>query len=254
MKGFLVLTEARSGSNWLGSITNNTGQMGRSGEWLDCLNSDIRPSDYSPSEFFNLVIDKGRSGNDRFGVRVFPWHLHWVQHQCGFDFVAECLKRHETKLLLLYREDRMRQAISYARGVMTSQWTSRIAKKGPEVYNFKDICRAYFHIERSFAFWRAYLTMHGHSYAEFAYEDLLSDPTPYIRTLADQLEVETPTELRTDLKIQRDELTEKWIRQFRTDLASHNVMESAGLPKLPSRTPANLLRFLRKETMTPLPY
>nr|WP_234896545.1 hypothetical protein [Sinorhizobium meliloti] len=34
MRGYLLLTEARSGSNWLGSLVNGAGNMGRSSEWL----------------------------------------------------------------------------------------------------------------------------------------------------------------------------------------------------------------------------
>jgi len=34
MKGLLLLTEARSGSSWLGNAARRTGVLGKSGEWL----------------------------------------------------------------------------------------------------------------------------------------------------------------------------------------------------------------------------
>lgn len=255
MKGYLILTEGRSGSNWLGSLAKNTGKMGIPGEWIDHHLLGVQPSDYSPSEYFELVINRGRSGNDRFGVKIFPRHFYWVLNKYDFDFVAECQDSHDIKLIFLCRKDRMKQAISFARGKMTSQWKSTSIKQGEERYDFNEICRAYFYIEQSYAFWRAYLNVRNLAHEELSYEDLISDPSPFIRILADHLQVEAPSELRTDLKIQRDDVTEEWMQRFEADMAGKNGLESAAIWRPASRTPENLMRFFRKKPpLQPLHY
>lgn len=46
MKGVAILTEARSGSEWLGSLTNSTGTFGNSAEWLDTINLGFKPKSF----------------------------------------------------------------------------------------------------------------------------------------------------------------------------------------------------------------
>ncbi len=226
MKGYLLLSVHRTGSYWLCSLANDTERMGRANEWLKPSFLQIRPSSYSPEAFFDLVIEKASTENGRFGVKIFPEHLKWVKAQYGFDFIAECRERYETRIIYLERRDRLSQALSFARGRMTRQWKSTSSTRGDEAYDFAAICRAYFDIERSYAFWRAYFTLQNLDRAEFFYEDLLPDPMPYLHALAAHLCVQAPVQQRTDLVIQRDSLTEEWLARFKDDLGSRSVLEA----------------------------
>ena len=248
MKGVAILTEARSGSEWLGSLANSTGILGQSAEWLDTDTLGSKPKSFN--ELLSAVIDRGGTANGRFAVKLFPRHLHWSQAKYGADFLAECVRRHDMGLILLERRDRLRQAISYCRAKTSGRWRSTMdgADLVPQ-YDFAGICQAYFLIEQSYAFWEAYLRLADLPYDHFFYEDLLDDPHPYVASVARQLSVEMPSgELATNLRLQRDSRTEEWAERFQSDARSGDLL--AHLPKkVAPRNISNLARFLLKKQM-----
>lgn len=248
MKGVAILTEARSGSEWLGSLANSTGTLGQSGEWLDPSKLGFKPKSFD--ELLCAVIDRGKTANCRFAVKVFSRHLETAQAKYGVDFLTECIRRHGIGLVLLERRDRLRQAISYCRAKASGRWQSTTSSADliPE-YDFASICQVYFRIEQSHAFWGAYLRMADLPYDHFFYEDLLSDPRPYVASLARQLSVEMPNcNFETNLRLQRDAYTEEWVERYRNDARSKNLL--AHLPeKMAPRNVDNLARFLLKKQM-----
>ncbi|MER8628834.1 Stf0 family sulfotransferase [Mesorhizobium opportunistum] len=248
MKGVAILTEARSGSEWLGSLANSTGLLGNSAEWLDTANLGFKPKSFD--ELLSAVIDRGGTANGRFAVKLFPRHLHWSQAKHGADFLAECVRRHTMGLILLERRDRLRQAISYCRAKASGGWRSTMDRADlvPQ-YDFAGICRAYFLIEQSYAFWEAYLRLADLPHDHFFYEDLLDDPRPYVASVARQLSVEMPDcEFKTNLRLQRDTHTEEWVERFQDDARSGDVL--AHLPEqVAPRNFENLTRFLLKKQM-----
>jgi LPS sulfotransferase NodH len=248
-----MLTEGRSGSNWLGSLANSTGVMGNLEEWIDPFSLGVEPEKLQRGPFMNLIFQKASTPNGRFAIKLFPRHIHMTQHLFGFDFIAETCRLYDTSLIVLRREDRLRQAISFAKACMTSQWRSNYEVKGEASYNFDLICRCYFYIERSYAFWRSYLGLREIKYHEFNYESLVSDPSPYISQIAELMEVELSVQPQTNLRVQRDKSTEDWLARFRSELTTKNVVAASLLHNRPSRTFKNLGRFIRDEQMTPHP-
>ena len=248
MKGVAILTEARSGSEWLGSLANGTGILGQSAEWLDTDTLGFRPKSFD--ELLSAVMDRGATPNDRFAVKLFPRHLDWSQAKYGADFLAECIRRHAVGLVLLERRDRLRQAISYCRAKASGRWTSTMDGEYPvPQYDFAGICEAYFLIGQSYAFWEAYLRIADLPYDHLFYEDLLDDPRPYVAAVARQLSIEMPSgELTTNLRLQRDACTEDWAERFQNDVKSMDLL--AHLPKkVAPRNFDNLTRFLLKREM-----
>ena len=71
MRGVLILSEGRSGSNWLGSLTNATGMMGNSNEWVDEYLLGINPSKVSCSEFVDKILDMASTDNEFFSIKLF---------------------------------------------------------------------------------------------------------------------------------------------------------------------------------------
>ena len=205
--------------------------------------------------FSLLVLARSRTENDRFAVKVFPRHLYLVSDTYGFDFIDRLMKEHDTKLIFLRRNDRVRQAVSFARGLMTRQWRSDSVAKRMAAYDFPTICRCYFYIEQSYSFWQHYLGLRCLSHETVIYEDLLGDPSAYLSMLSEHLDVPPPTKPQTTLTIQRDETTEAWAEKFNRDVLSRNILEFVVDRRYaPVRTLANLGRFLRKEPMLPLPF
>ena len=228
MKGYILLSEGRSGSNWLSSMSNNTKRMGRCTEWLGREYFDREFKTFSEKEFIAAVFENAVTQNDRFAIKIFPRHLYSVYMNVGFDFLRKCLEEHDTKLMLLKRRDTMSQAISWVRGMQTRQWTSRSPKKEEEFYDFAAICRAYFYINRSYQYWDAYLGVNGYEYESHVYEDLLPDPTPYLNSLVEFLEVDHDGDWNTELRIQRDNKTQEWLERFREDIKTKEIIGYSG--------------------------
>ena len=111
MKGYIMLSEGRSGSNWLGSMANNTEMMGHLNEWLGREYFERDFKEYSADEVFDQVMQNARTENDRLAIKIFPRHIYTVYQNLGFDFIRRCMQEHETKVILLKRRDSLAQAI-----------------------------------------------------------------------------------------------------------------------------------------------
>ncbi|WP_421915675.1 Stf0 family sulfotransferase [Mesorhizobium sp.] len=222
--------------------------MGISEEWLDPVYLGFDPVEYDALE--RTFIQKASTENGRFAVKLFPRHLHWSKEKFGKDFLFEIRKKHELGIIVLERRDRVRQAISFYRARMSGLWTSRDqGREQPLPYDFAEICQAYFQIEQSYAFWKAYLKLSELDFRQFYYEDLLHDPQPYIEAVAGFMDVPaagaTPV---SELRIQRDSLTEDWSARFRKDATAKGA--AAGLQEMPvARTLGNLARFALKRPL-----
>lgn len=253
MKGYLVLTEGRSGSNWLSSLANGTGYMGTSDEWIDSVNLGVELNSLTADTFLHRVLDLSSTDNGRFGIKLFPRHLIEAHRAFHIDLIRELRSQHDVSTMLLIRRDRHRQAVSFAKAWMTEQWRSDLPKKASAQYDFELICRSYFYVERSYAYWRSYLQLTDVPFDEFAYEDLVEDIDPYLSRLAEVLDVAKPDSPTTRLQVQRDSQTEEWVDRFRADLGARDIVEASALHTPPKRTLKNLWRFWNKQPMTPLP-
>jgi LPS sulfotransferase NodH len=249
MKGYILLSEARSGSSWICSIANGTGEMGKATEVLGQRFLDVRAGQVSPEEFFRLVLEGASTENARFGMKIFPKHLKWAQSQFGFDFISKCQAAHDVKLVLFRRRDRIAQAISLHRARITSQWTSQKPQVGEPKYSFEEICSAYFQIAESEIFWRSYCELRQLEVETFFYEDLRDDPSPYLNAIATHLDVSRGAETSSDLRVQRDKTTDEWRRRFEEDARSRGVFVAGREQTTAPRTVKNFVRFLRKEAL-----
>lgn len=253
-KGYLMLSEVRSGSNWLGSLARAVDTMGLLEEWLvlDFLESQTRPVD--GDRLLELILEKASTSNGRFAIKIFPGQLYKIKIDYGFDFIRACLAEHDTAIFVVKRRDRMRQAVSVARAQATGQWRSTQNKKASPQYDFNMILRAFYYIEQSYRFWDNYLTLLDQPYILMHYEDLLPDPSPFLTEVARHLDVSPPQAPTSELSIQRDNLTEEWVERFRMDIETNDIVLAAGLRSPASRNLSNLCRFFRKEITSPFPF
>jgi LPS sulfotransferase NodH len=253
-KGVLILTEGRSGSNWLGSLAENAG-LGHSDEWLDPAISGIDPYKTPRDPHFNHIIEKASAENGCFVVKIFPKHLHRINNAYKTDFVQYVKARHPINFVVLTRRDRLGQAISYARGLQTRKWRSNDKAKGKAFYDFDMICRAYFMIGRSYDFWQSYLDITGEQAKHFVYEDLMDDPSPFLNHMADCLGQARPAALPpTDLKIQRDDTTQHWREQFLEEIKTKPFLDHTTPSRPINRSLSNIIRMLRGRQVKPYPY
>lgn len=248
MKGVLILTEGRSGSNWLGSLTSKTALMGKSEEWLSSSNVRKGTKTRSAVEYLDDVVNLAATENDFFSIKVFPKHLHRFQRTANIDAVKYLYDRHDVRLIRLIRKDTFRQALSYGRGLQTRQWTSSKTAKREAHYDFKLFCSCFFLIRQSYAFWDAYIQFRGWPCEVMYYEDMVKDPTPYVKCVAEHANVEMPDIPHSSLEIQRDDLTEEWLKRFKEQIASDHTALS--LPNGPfPRTGLNFARFMAERPL-----
>lgn len=228
--------------------------MGNSGEWLDEVLSGVSPTGMDFDAYLEAILKVGSSENGGFFVKIFPRHLFATHRHFKKDFIREVCQRHDTNLLILTRRDRLRQAISYSKGLQSQQWTSKADTKRVASYDFDQISRLYFHIGRSYDFWESYVEMYGYPADRFVYEDLVEDPSPFLASVADAMAAPMPDLPKSELRVQRDQTTEEWMERFKEDLLSRDCLDNLTPSRSPSRSFSNFRRFMDKTHMKPYPY
>lgn len=254
VKGSLILTEGRSGSNWLGSLSSGTGVLGNSGEWFARWAITKELSSATMDDYVSAMIETASTPNGYFCVKLFPAHLHLFNIRFGTDLIALLMDRYDCNFISLFRRDRIRQAISFTRSLQSEQWSSGSASKREPEFDCAQIARCYFLINRSYEYWEDYTSLRGLDSTKFIYEDLLETPKDYVDVIANHAGVDIDELPSSKFKIQRDELTESWIERFNTELPKLNLVDASTLHRTYRNDPSNLYRFLTKKAMKPYPF
>ncbi|MFP1632354.1 Stf0 family sulfotransferase [Zhengella sp. ZM62] len=250
----IILSEGRSGTTWLASLANSTGKLGHSDEWVDEQHLGIKARHVSADTFISAILEKSTTDNGFFAIKMFPRHLHWFQLAYGFDIIGRLQKEHDLFSVLVTRNDRVKQAVSFARALQDNAWTS-FGKTGQKaVYDFDLICRCYFGIGRSYDFWRSYVALRGLPHKHVVYEDMLPDPSPYVNAIAEHADLDGVAFENSPLKIQRDSKTDEWCDRFRQDAKNRDFLEQAAASVYPTRKISNFFRFLRGKPLKPASY
>ena len=255
MRGVLILTEGRSGSNWLGSLTNSTGMMGKSSEWVDEYLLGINPRKVSCSEYVDKVLDMSSTDNEFFSIKLFPRHMIQFQNYFGLDFIKYIRERHDVLLLSLTRDDQLGQAISFSKAIQTGAWSSKFDQKRTPIYNFDQICRCFFMIGRSYDFWVSYAKITQSKVINFTYEELLENPSKWVDEIAKFAGVDYIIDnLKSDVQVQRNNQSEIWRKQFANDACTNEFISNTTPSVLPRRSISNIFRFLCGVHTKPKPY
>lgn len=253
-RGTLILTEGRSGSNWLGSLTKATGVLGNSEEWFARWAWPKALENAQCETYIDAMIAKASTPNGYFCAKIFPAHPHYFNVIYGQDLVRTLIERFECNILMLDRRDRMRQAVSYARGIQTEQWKSIGAAKREAAYDAMMIARCYFLVNQSYEYWRTYTSIRGIKVTYFTYEDLIGAPDPYVESIARHAGETVDRIPESPLKIQRDEITEIWLERFQKDLPTLNITVASAPQRQPRPDLSNLRRLLTGKPLKPYPY
>lgn len=249
MKGLLILSMQRSGTNWLGAISNQTKQTGNSEEWLSFDKLEKPAKSFIAESFYQHVIQRGSTENGYFSVKIFPHHLRQCSDTYNFDFIRKCVSQHDTKIIFLHRENQHAQAISLIKARQTGKWrsttNSRKSRRNVSLeYDFKALCQAYFFIGRSNSFWRSYLSLNALPFEEFTYESLMNDPSPFANSVTRHFDVPPIESFDTKETIQRDDLSAQWHKQFLHDISAHGIHPEAYQPLQPRRGITNAARVV----------
>ena len=253
-KGVLILTEARSGSNWLGSLLDLTGRLGKPEEWFTPA---FGPEGGRPGDgraWIDHALRRSSTGNGFFAIKLFVPHVFEFHHRYGIDLLRWFRDHHDTLMVRLTRRDRLRQAISLVRGLQTRKWWSSTAPAGEEAYDFAAICRAVVRIDRSLAYWRSCETLYDVAMPEFVYEDLVASPAPFLDAVAAHAGIRIGAVPESPLKVQRDRTTEEWLERFEADRKTADMVEFGSPVARPKRNLSNFARLAAGRPLKPYHY
>ena len=170
-KALIILSEGRSGTNFLARRLNGIGAMGNLEEWLSLR----PPAKGGPTRSVRTGLPKhlkaGSADNGTFGLKVFPRHNLSFQQPYGVAFLQRLAGDYDVRYLFVERKDRIQQAISFSRALQTDKWGSSMKSKRSEGYDFNLNNRLYFDIEESYGFWRSYISAPGINTHHCYYED-----------------------------------------------------------------------------------
>jgi len=248
-KGIILLAEGRSGTNWLGSLLKTTGVLGKPGEWVDANQLGVSPEKISGPDYIARIIDAASTDNGFFAVKMFPSHLRWFQQQYGFDLLSTLRREYDIKFVTLRREDRVAQAVSFAKASQHNAWSSEMEGNTAPVYDFHQIQRAFFLVGHSYRLWNDYVMLRQIEAAAFTYEELLPTGAEFVRLVADHAGIDNLRVPQSKMKIQRNPTSEEWTARFLQEVKEAEFPLVAWPPRLHGRSLSNLFRFLKHQQM-----
>lgn len=216
------------------SLLSRTGIAGRPAEyfgqtlWEEMMNNRVLKAG-DTRDFMDAVIEASTTPNGIFGTKLPANHagmfLRRASEDAGRPFASlrEALETTfpNLKYLLLTRDNKVAQAVSLYRAVMSGQW--RREENGASgdqptavPYDPFAIQRCYQDIVASDAYWNAFFTAHGLSPFTLTYEELASDYEVATRKLLKYLGLPWHIEIGgpKTFKI-ADEQSAAWEKEFR---------------------------------------
>ncbi|RWB56724.1 Stf0 family sulfotransferase [Mesorhizobium sp.] len=213
----VVVGAARSGTSLLCSLMGATGQLGQPDE-IFSPGSRKYPNPIGKDDMFHrATLARSRmSQNGICSFKLFSGQLKAAARQIRlWEFFPDPI------FVRVFRDDLLGQAISLARARLTDKWSSRWAGSGePAIYSAKAIDRALADIVDENGRWDRYFARNQVPSMKVRYEDIVCDHEPILRGIADQVGVtlaSIPSIGAAGLKVQRDQMTEQWRRDFVSD-------------------------------------
>lgn len=224
---------------------NSTGKMGVAKEWINFIPLPKTRTPKLSTTAVDELVGRASTGNNRFGVKIFPPQLKWWYSRLRIDVIRELRASHAVSIFYVERKDKLRQAISRVRATTTGVWGPDRTAAGPDEYDFEKIALELFSLNTGEAFWRTYLAANGVEFQHFLYEELVSDPLPFVNSVASALQVQKPSALSSRHEIMRDDVTESWVARFREEAAYSDFLSIMPRSEMPARNFRNFVSFLR---------
>jgi trehalose 2-sulfotransferase len=213
LRGYVICTAPRSGSNWFGQILSSTRVLGNPLEYFNAPGRRrISDPDFPgrPRDQVQRVLTSGRTANGVYGVKLFAVQFRKVSR--SIRLTQELPSLHFVRLV---RRDVLGQAISWARALQTEQYRGTQEARGAAIYNRRAIARQLADILDEYRAWAGYFARTGPPAAELVYEDLIADSQGGVDRIAALFGVTAALSLESvDLHVQRDALSEDWRRRF----------------------------------------
>lgn len=218
---YLICTHPRSGSNYLCELLSSTGVLGNPAEYFHEGNLQQAGLTSRKAEDlrgrFETVIQDSRTQNGVIGIKLFHFDLPALQKAGllarlgGFKFV------------FLRRQDKLAQAISIRKALLTGHLTSDHPSSGaPLEYDYEDIKLRILRTIRAEREWQAFFQANAITPLPCLYEKLVASPQPAVDAIAKAVGISSEAPIdkgRLRLKVQRDSLSGEWRDRFLADAA-----------------------------------
>lgn len=220
-KILIVLFASRAGSNYFGQILCGTGWFEEIGESF-APHSLVKIRDrYGLGDLHDAaqwMIDN-RGTETAFGFKA---GFHVLAAAAALGFLSEVIDH--AQLLLLRRRDRVAQAVSRVKGLMSGQMHSRqqikrtLSDSDYDASFIAEHVRLTTQAERDLADLADRL---GKSAPIVYYEDICADPTGHAKQVCNLLDLPMPEDYdpraKVRLSVLRDDLSARWAARFRAD-------------------------------------
>lgn len=195
-RSYVICTTARSGSNLLCNYLTNTGRLGRPGEMLnpDTVRSGRfgrelpAGSPVSTAAYLDWLRATFSSRDDVFGIKLLYEDLEVF---AGFPALQDLLAG--SRIYVLRRRSKLKQAISYYFAEKTGQWVATDKARMPVEEVPFDFARIEQHLRRlslQDTSWVTHLEAARLPYREIIFEDFLKAPGDHLAAIAQDLGVD----------------------------------------------------------------
>ena len=221
-KSYLIASSYRSGSTYLSWLLWKSGRLGAPSEVLNptselvLLMNRFRTS--SPADYFAKLLELRTGANGVFGMKAHFHHFEGFLKQ--YPPLLEQLA--PMTFIFISRLDKVAQAVSMAKALLTNKWTSR-TEEGPKPvlqYDHDLIARSLIDIEQQDLTWRRWFETQGVTPFEVTYNEITADAAGVVNRIVELLGVQNdPVEeaLVPPGEKQGDETNQEWIARFESE-------------------------------------
>lgn len=208
--GYLICTEARTGSTFLCQALAATGVLGLPNEHFAWPNNRVAVG-RDPIGGLDALIAASATPNGVYGFKIFSYQFDMMQSSGWIGRLGEA------RFIHLERDDLLGQAISHLRAMQTDQYASNLPKAGEPRYDHRALAEALANLARNQARWRHYFARNGIVPLRLVYEEVIADPLAAVRAVAAHVGVARPETLDLsgiEARVQRDALSDEWRARF----------------------------------------
>lgn len=217
-RGYLICSEARTGTTWFGRLLRSTGLLGTPSEvFADPGRARLLES--RPG-YFELLLDQATTPNGVYGFKIMSSQVgvagraHWVSRLPALSFVY------------LERRDVLGQAISGVRATQTGQFRAEHTALREPRYDRIAISRELTGICHRRARWHDYFARNGIQPLCFEYEGIAAAPQAAVAAIAELMGVRDclPEAFAPGITIQRDAISAEWRSRFLAETRALDAM------------------------------
>lgn len=234
---YFVCCTARTGSNLLCELLENTGVAGRPQEHFYASDTHAYAQwETGYGSFMRQVIRATTTPNGVFSTKLMGSSLPFVRAQLQNDAEFQGMALSEILAALfpnlqhiwLTRRDKLKQAISFWRAIQTREFVAvdagvQMAESEP-VYNFDAINRAIQIISLEESRWQEYFNAMRIVPLTLVYEDFVQDMRATVANVLNHLGINDKYSFaKPTLRKQSDDLSQAWLERYHEDEARRSA-------------------------------